>query len=132
MYDFTHSINKKQRYNIDQSYHDDIEDESNRPLHNPFIFTLIMIIIFIAGIFTYKFYQEHYLYKEKHIVKNQIEKLTSKSSQQLTQAITKSIAKNLQSKNFKQQLDDAKLRRIIKRVVRKIESKPIQTVYSNS
>lgn len=133
MYDFKHSINNKQRYNIYQSYYRDSEDESSGLLYNPFIFTLILFIVFIAGIFTYKFYQEYSLYKEKHIVKSQVQKLTSKSSQQLTQAITKSIAKNLQSKNFKQQqLDDAQLRRIIKRVVSKIESKPIQTIYSDS
>ena len=132
MYAFKHSINDKQRYNIYQSYHSDSEDESSGLLYNPFIFTLIMSIVFIAGIFTYKFYQEHYLYKDKHIVKSQVQKLTSKSSQQLTQAITKSIAKNLQSKNFKQQLDDAQLRRIIKRVVSKIESKPIHSIYSDS
>ncbi len=127
MYSFSHNIDNTQRYNTYQYYHKKIPKESSFSyLLKPFLLlTLVVGSILLAIILIYSSYTQH---------PHDIHHPTRTRSLQpiLTQAITKSIAKNIQSKQLKQPLNDKQLKRIIRRVVKKINLKSTNTIYTES
>ena len=126
MYSFSHNIDNRQRYNTYQYYHEEIQKESLLSLSlKPFLLLIIMTLIFIVVIFAYKHYTEQPSYAHQQLRTSSLQPI-------LTQAISKSIAKNIQSKQLKQPLNDEQLKRIIKRVVKKIDVKSINTIYTES
>ena len=126
MYSFSHNIDNRQRYNTYQYYHEEIPKErSFSHLLKPFLLLILIGSILIAVIFAYSSYTQQPIYVHHQTKVSGLQPIVA-------QAITKSIAKNIQSKQLKQPLNDEQLKRIIKRVVKKINVKSTKTIYTES
>ena len=133
MYDFKQYNNDNQRYNSYKSY-PDINDvlENSFTLEKRVLFIFILVMVFLSGIFSLTLYQKYFDANSKTTISKKIKKDIQVSNSQLTQAITKSIAQNLQSKQLITSINDDELKRIIKRVVKKIEQEPKKIIYSKN
>ena len=128
MYDFKHHRNDNERYNTYESYTEVIEPVNMYDnIRNTLFVIALITIILTAGIISVNKYKEHNSSSSQMIVKNYIQHNEQKdelSHLKLTEAISKSIVHNLQTQRTLQNLDDVELKRIIKRVVHKIEKAP--------
>ena len=133
MYDFKQYNNDNQRYNSYKSY-PDVSNvlESSFSVQQIVLFIFILIMVFFSGIFSLTLYQKYFDTNSKTTISKKIKKDIQVSNSQLTQAITKSIAQNLQSKQLITSINDDELKRIIKRVVKKIEQEPKKIIYSKN
>lgn len=133
MYDFKQYNNDNQRYNSYKSY-PDINDvlENSFTLEKRVLFIFILVMVFLSGIFSLTLYQKYFDANKKTTMSKEIKQDIQVSNSQLTQAITKSIAQNLQSKQLITSINDDELKRIIKRVVKKIEQEPKKIIYSKN
>ena len=126
MYSFTHNIDNSQRYNTYQYYHEEIPKESYfSHLLKPFLLLIVIGSILIAILFAYRSYTQQPTYTHHQTKASSLQPI-------LAQTITKSIAKNIQLKQLKQPLNDEQLKRIIKRVVKKINVKSTNIIYTES
>jgi len=128
MYDFKHHRNDNERYNTYESYTEVIEPVNIYDnIRNTLFVVALIIIILTTGIISVNKYKEHNNSSSQTLIKNYIQHNEQKdelSHLKLTEAISKSIVHNLQTQRTLQNLDDLELKRIIKRVVHKIEKAP--------
>jgi len=124
MYDFKH----QNSLDIYGSYTKTIEKEDMlNKVRNTLFYILILLFVFIAGLFLFTAYKEDTSTKtfNKPIqINNEFSHL------QLTKAITQSVVRNLQSQRMIQQINDDELKIIIQKVINKIETEPIESQYS--
>ena len=134
MYDFKHQINDYQRFN---TYELSIqkgktESDSYEKIRNGLFFVILVLTAFIIGAFSQKRYQSQQ--KRPHQKALQIKEMTTStlSTQErahlkLTKAITNSVVNNLQANRHMESINYNELKRIIKKVVTKIQVKPNTT-----
>jgi DNA-binding TFAR19-related protein (PDSD5 family) len=141
MYNFKHQIHKNHRFNTYELYIEKTEGTSNsyKTLRNALFFTLLILAIFITGAISLKNYQEYkqqnisierknlLIREEVPINTNQTIKL---SHSEFSKAITNSVVHNLQSKHGSKKIDNDELKRIIKKVVNKLQEEPETTKYT--
>jgi len=136
MYDFKHHRNDNERYNTYESYTETIESHDRYyDIRNTLLVIALVISIFMLAVTSIKMYKESSNTRQQTLVKNYIQHNEQKdelSHLELTKAISKSIVHNLQSQRALQNLDDANLKRIIKRVVTKIEQAPSKVTYTKN
>ena len=131
MYDFKHQNN----LNSYKTYTKTIKKENSlNKVRNILFYIVILLFIFMAGVFLLKSYQSYNMNNETYVKKNShlIHIDSEISHLQLTKAITQSVVKNLQSQRTLQQINDDELKNIIQKVVKKIEDKPHKTTYSQN
>jgi len=131
MYDFKHKINDHQRFNTYELSIQERQPQSNsyEKIRNALFFVILILTAFIIGAFSQKRYQSYQ--KSPHLETLQIKemKATTLGTQRLahlklTKAITNSVVNNLQANRHMESINYNELKRIIKKVVIKIQSKP--------
>ena len=124
MYDFKHQND----LNAYETYTQTVKKEDSlNKVRNILFYILILLFIFMSGMFFLNNYQNEIYIKENSsqvLINSEISHL------ELTRAITQSVVKNLQSQRTLQAINDDELKSIIQKVVNKIETKPSQTKYS--
>jgi len=136
MHDFKHHINDNERYNTYESY-TEVEEPINiyDNVRNSLFIIALVLSLLTTGIILINKYKEPNIPSSQTLVKNYVQHNEQKdelSHLKLTQAISKSIVHNLQTQRTLQNLDDAELKRIIKRVVNKIEKTPNTIIYTQN
>jgi len=131
MYDFKHSINDNQRYNIYESYNDEIDkDDTYLSLRNGLTLITILLIVFMLSVFSLKFYQKHNSISKTYVHQNLSNTAQDEYTNfELNKAISNSIVQNLQSQQTLKHLNDIELKHIITSVVNKIENEPSKFIY---
>lgn len=141
MYDFKHQIHENQRFNTYEVYIEKNKETSNSytTLRNTLFFIVITLAIFITGAISLKSYQgykqlNNSIESKKLLIKEEppinTKQTIGLSHSEFTKAITNSIVQNLQSKQGSKKIDNDELKRIIKKVVNKIQEEPNTTKYT--
>jgi len=136
MYDFKYQTHHTQRFNTYKLYIHKNKRQLNsyQKLRDGLFFILFVLSIFIMGAFSLKKYQEYntpIIISKQILIQNQnensIERISQISHLEFTTAITNSVIDNLKAKKIKP-IDNAEIKCIIKKVVRKIqeETNPIK------
>jgi len=134
MYDFKHSIDNNHRYNIYKHYDNETSESDNYlTLKNRLILIILLLIVFMIGVFSLQFYQKYNSVNKTYIHKDiPITSQDEYTHLELTKAISRSIVQNLQSKQTLKNINDNELKHIIKSVVNKIENGPSKFIYTKN
>jgi len=136
MDDFKHHINDNERYNTYECYTEVVEPVNMYDNIRDTLFIIALVVsLLTAGIIFFNKYIEQDASSAQTLVKSYVQQNEQKdelSHLKLTQAISKSIVHNLQTQRTLQNLDDAELKRIITRVVNKIEKAPNTITYTKN
>jgi len=136
MYNFKHHINDNERYNIYESYNEDVEFHNTYyDIRNALLVIALIISIFMVAVISINMYKENNNTYSQTLVKNYVQQNEQKdelSHLALTQAISSSIIHNLQSQPTLQNMNDVDLKRIIKKIVNKIETTPRKFIYAQN
>ena len=131
MYDFKHKINNHQRFNTYELSIQESQPQSNsyEKLRNGLFFVILILTAFIIGAFSQKRYQSYQKSSQLETLEIREMKTTTRATQRvahlkLTKAITNSVVNNLQANRHMENINYNELKRIIKKVVIRIQSKP--------
>jgi len=140
MYDFKHQIHNTQRFNTYELYIHRQKRPSNsyKKLRNGLFFILFILTVFITGAFSFKKYQEYntprVIYNKQILIKSKREEpkdeIKHVSHLEFTTAITNSVIRNLQAKQVHNPIDNNEIKRIIKKVINKIQEETNPTKYT--
>jgi len=133
MYNFKHQTHERERFKTYELYNQRIEQQPSfyKSVRNTLFFTLFMVSAFMTGALSLKKYQEYHttlMTSEQILLKTNLtdfkEKIYKVSHLQFTTAITNSVVRNLQSKKTTKPIENDELKRIIKKVISKVQEKP--------